>query len=220
MTPEKLFSRGNISINLFNNNSQNDYGYKEKGIRFEWVKRLPFASFSYREFMNKSDELIDLTREYQKIEPLVKILGFNCPEAYLAANNLSGGQNDDALNNLLNNRDSYSFKNFSQRNYKRTTSPQLTLTSPKEKDNFMMCLSTKKENESLPRGMIPLLLQKISNGIAIVPKKRLSFYGQVLKPELFEAIVKKYHKPGLTHSLNHPYSLDNPLNLFLCKSFI
>lgn len=202
----KLRTRGDVSISLFNSNGHNAYGYKEDSLRFEWIKRLPFASFSYNEFIERSRELIDLTRKHQRLEPLVEILGFSDPQDCLKVYSLSGGQDDETAHSILNKRNSYSFEDFTREDYEKNTEPTLALKS-EGKEHFMICLTASAGCRTFSIGGGPYLSSFISRN----PKKRLEFYGQCLNAELFEAIVKKYHKPGLNHSLSHPY-VDNPLS--------
>jgi hypothetical protein len=219
----KLMARGNVGVQLFNRDG-------DTMIRFEWVKRNPFHSFSYDEFMDISNELIDLSREYQSKELEAKILAYANEYDYLEASSLSGGQDDNSHNKILAKRGSYSPEEFSSEIYKASTNPQLTLRTPNEKGSFMLALAAPLKHTAMPR-ILPtplthLLMPSISfNGKSGDPyfvnytsnnKRRLEFYGQSLKPELFAKIVDQYHKPGLSHSLNHDY-IDNPLSYFLCK---
>lgn len=212
---KKLISRGNVSINLFNRTCDKP-GWKETMIRFEWAKRLPFASFSYDEFMNKSIELINLTKKYQISEPKIEILGFNTPQDSLISHSLSGGQDDEIFNQFLSERNSYSLENFTRGNYNQTIEPQLTLTS-KGKENFMICLTALPKIKTRLRGMgiINTLFGEQFTSRAPYnvsfsgnSKGRLEFYGQSLNQKLYGEIVNKYHKPGLTHALSHPYTDD------------
>lgn len=195
---------GNISIQLFNQDIDLNKKYTNRKryqdiLRFELVK-IPLNSFSYNEFMKYSNELINLTEKYQGIKPEIKILGLN---SINDEDILSRGRDDEEYYQTLNGRSSFSFENFSREDYKKAINPQLTLKSKSDGDSFMVCLTTSKKNTNLPHSLTQLAIQNFSNAITIAPKKRLSFYGQDLKPDLLIAIVKKYHKSGLTYSLNN-----------------
>ena len=137
---KKLFSRGNIAIDLFNKTRDATSGYKEDGITFEWIKRNPLASFSYAEFMNISRELINLTKRYQGLEPKVEILGFSNPQDCLIVHSLSGGQDDETAHSILDKRNSYSLEDFAREDYERNTEPTLALKS-EGRELFMFCLT-------------------------------------------------------------------------------
>lgn len=212
---KELNTRGNVAIELFNMDGASNRR-REDMLRFEWVKRLPFASYSHAEFMEQSNELIELTRKHQGLEPIVKVLGFSDPQDCLTLHSLSGGQDDETFNMVSDGRDSYSLDNFTEEDYKKNTEPKLVLTS-EGKDYFEVCLTASAKTNTGLRGMgiIDRLMgeQFISGAPYKVSfsgnsKGRLKFYGQCLKPELFEAIVENYHKPGLTHSLSHPHTDD------------
>jgi len=210
----KLRTRGNTSIWLFNNTNWADPStYQENSIRFEWIKRLPFSSFSYDAFMKISQELIDLTKRHQTQNLEIKIMSFRDLANYAKALSLNGGQDDVALNTALSSRKSYSLEEFSQEEYERGISPQLFIKTPIEKDYFMITLSPSPTQTIFPNFSIdgPSGVKLGSN-----QKRQLEFYGQKLNRELFTEIVKRYHKPGLNHSLNHAYA-DNFLDYFLCK---
>ncbi|MDP1695404.1 MAG: hypothetical protein Q8L29_00645 [archaeon] len=208
----RLRTRGNVSIDLFNDTRDNTSGYKESMIRFELVKRLPFASFSHGEFMRKSAELIKLVQKYQRLEPKVEILGFNSPQDCLALHGLDGGQDDATAHKILDGRNSYSFEEFTQKDYERNIEPELILKS-EEKDSFMICLTATPGIETNFAGINAPSYYSFFKSKNL--KRRLQFYGQTLAPELFEAIVERYHKPGLTHSLSHKYK-DSILNYLQC----
>ena len=125
---KNLETRGNIAIQLFNTR-----GYD--GIRFDWIKRLPEASFSYDKFMEISKELIDLTKKYQKVEPLVKVRGFSDPQDCLKLHSLSGGQDDETARLLLDKRNSYSLESFTKEDYEKNTEPMVFMAS-EGKDSF------------------------------------------------------------------------------------
>src|SRR3989344_2439391 len=153
---KKLFSRGNIAIDLFNKTRDATSGYKEDGITFEWIKRNPLASFSYAEFMNISRELVELAKKYRGGKLETEILTFNGQADYSEALSLSGGQDDGTLNEILNRRKSYSLEEFSPELYEKSTNPTLVLETPKwggedQRDFFMMTLSAPLSNTIVPR---------------------------------------------------------------------
>jgi len=200
--------RGNLPIQFYND------GDKEDSVRFDWIKRFPLDSFSYNEFMGVSRALIDLTREYQGIKPLVKILSYNSPQDCLTVHSLSGGQDEETAHALLNGRNAYTLETFAKEDYERNIEPELFLKS-EGSDSFMICLAASAGCRKTPFVFNVGQAYPVSF-ISKNPKKRLEFYGQCLRPELFEEFVRKYHNPSLSHTLDHPY-VENPLSWALCK---
>ena len=191
---KKLNSRGDISIQLFNQSIDLNKKYPgndsyEDMLRFEWIKRNPLGSFSYTEFKNTANELINLTKEYQKIIPRTEVLFldkcFKKPAKRLGNyDGFSALMSTDEFGDYVNScRKKVPFEELTEELYRRIIRPEFFIhNSEEDGKHFMVCLSTS------------------------VNKRKLEFYGQVLNPSMFTKLVDKYHKPGLTHSLNHPFT--------------
>jgi hypothetical protein len=205
---QRLRTRGNLDV-------KHHGPGKVDSLRFEWIKRIPFTSFSYEEFIRVARELMALGIEYQYSEPLVDIRGFKTPLDCLELHDLNGSQDDEKAGELLNSRNFYDFESFTKEDYFRDTEPTVFLRF-EGGYHAMVCL-TARHGLSNSLNMFDLRADYAYSFISRNQKKRLSFYGQSLKPEFFEEIVRRYHRPSLTHSLSHPYIDDSRLNWFTCK---
>lgn len=183
------------------NNTQPGYGGEPefRGFRFSWKKRFPFRSFSHREYMAVSRELVDLAQQDQGGNLEVEILAFANQGAHSTALSLSGGQDDETLNRiLLDGRRCYSLEEFSEAVYERSTAPSFSLCPPGKFPRLWIVLTARSAPRPLPGVEWHGQWDRSDTSHQ---KNCLEFYGQCVKPALFEEIVRRYYKSGFTHKL-------------------